>query len=199
MYNPYDHYFNKAKQEWYKARSAFKLEEIQDKFHLIDKNIWTVIDIGCAPGSRMQYTSNLLTKLGKRDFLIIGFDIKQVDITIPHVVTYKQDVTKHDEVKALLEQNAVQQVDFIQSDMAPNTIGTKDVDAMRSFALLEQTLRIYETLLKPNGKFVTKLFMGPWFDEYISHLKKIFGGKNIKTFKPKSCRKESKEIYVIKI
>jgi 23S rRNA (uridine2552-2'-O)-methyltransferase len=65
--------------------------------------------------------------------------------------------------------------------------------------LLEQTLRMYETLLKPNGKFVTKLFMWPGFDEYIAHLKKIFWGKNIKTFKPKSCRKESKEIYVIKI
>lgn len=199
MYNPYDHYFNKAKEQGYKARSAFKLEEIQDKFHLIDKNIWTVIDIGCAPGSRMQYTSNLLTKLGKKDFLIIWFDIKQVDITIPHVVTYKQDVTKQDEVKALLEENGIHQVDFIQSDMAPNTIGTKDIDAMRSFALLEQTLRMYETLLKPNGKFVTKLFMGPGFDEYLMHLKKVFWGKNIKTFKPKSCRKESKEIYVLKV
>jgi 23S rRNA (uridine2552-2'-O)-methyltransferase len=102
-------------------------------------------------------------------------------------------------VKAILDANGIQQVDFIQSDMAPNTIGTKDVDAMRSFALLEQTLWIYETLLKPDGKFVTKLFMGPGFDEYLAHLKKVFGGKNIKTFKPKSCRKESKEIYVIKI
>ena len=199
MYNPYDHYFLKAKEQGYKARSAFKLEEIQDKFHLIDKGTKTIIDIGCFPGSRMQYTSNLLTKLGKKDFKIVWFDIKEVEISIPNTTTYKQDVTDHDTVKALLEANNVQQVDFIQSDMAPNTIGTKDVDAMRSFALLEQTLRIYETLLKPNGRFVTKLFMGPWFDEYLLHLKKVFGGKNIKTFKPKSCRKESKEIYVIKV
>ena len=199
MYNPYDHYFQKAKEQGYKARSAFKLEEIQDKFHLIDKGTKTIIDIGCFPGSRMQYTSNLLTKLGKKDFKIVWFDIKEVEISIPNTTTYKQDVTDHDAVKALLDANNIQQVDFIQSDMAPNTIGTKDVDAMRSFALLEQTLRIYETLLKPNGKFVTKLFMGPWFDEYILHLKKVFGGKNIKTFKPKSCRKESKEIYVIKV
>lgn len=199
MYNPYDHYFQKAKEQWYKARSAFKLEEIQDKFHLIDKNIQTVIDIGCFPWSRMQYTANLLTKLGKKNFKIIWFDIKQVEISIPNTTTYKQDVTDHDAVKAILDANDIQQVDFIQSDMAPNTIGTKDVDAMRSFALLEKTLRIYETLLKPDGKFVTKLFMGPGFDEYLMHLKKVFWGKNIKTFKPKSCRKESKEIYVIKI
>lgn len=109
----------------------------------------------------MQYTSNLLTKLGKKNFLIIGFDIKQVEISIPHTVTYKLDVTDQEAVKAKLAENTIQQVDFIQSDMAPNTIGTKDVDAMRAFTLLEQTLRMYETLLKPNGKFVTKVFMGP--------------------------------------
>jgi len=122
----------------------------------------------------MQYTANLLTKLGKKNFKIVGFDIKQVEISIPNTTTYKQDVTDHDAVKAILDEHGIQQVDFIQSDMAPNTIGTKDVDAMRSFALLEQTLRIYETLLKPNGKFVTKLFMGPGFDEYLMHLKKVF-------------------------
>ncbi|MEI8091921.1 MAG: SAM-dependent methyltransferase [bacterium] len=107
----------------------------------------------------MQYTTNLLTKLGKKNFKIIGFDIQQVEISIPNAFTYKQDVTDQEAVKEILTKNNIQQVDFIQSDMAPNTIGTKDVDAMRSFALLEQTLRMYETLLKPDGKFVTKLFM----------------------------------------
>jgi len=199
MYNPYDHYFQKAKQQGYKARSAFKLEEIQEKFHLIDKNTQTIIDIGCFPWSRMQYTANLLTKLGKKNFKIIGLDIQEVEINIPNVFSYKQDATDQEAVQAILDANGIQQVDFIQSDMAPNTMGTKDIDAMRSFALLEQTLRMYEKLLKPEGKFVTKLFMGPGFEEYLAHLKKIFGGKAIKTFKPKSCRKESKEIYVIKI
>jgi len=198
MYNPYDHYFQKAKEQGYKARSAFKLEEIQEKFHLLDKNIKTVVDIGCAPGSWMQYTSNLLQKR-RKDYQIVGFDIKDVEISIPNTKTYRQDVTDHDAMKKLLDENKIQKIDFIQSDMAPNTIGTKEIDAMRSFALLEETLRIYETMLKPEGKFVTKLFMGPGFDEYLMRLKKHFGGKNIKTFKPQSCRKESKEIYVIKI
>jgi 23S rRNA (uridine2552-2'-O)-methyltransferase len=146
----------------------------------------------------MQYTSNLLQKR-RKDYQIIGFDIKEVEISIPNTKTYKQDVTDHDMVKKILEENKIQKIDFIQSDMAPNTIGMKDIDAMRSFALLEQTLRIYTQLLAPNGKFVTKLFMGPGFDEYLMTLKKHFGGKNIKTFKPKSSRKESKEIYVIKV
>ena len=147
----------------------------------------------------MQYTSNLLTKLKVKQPQIIGFDLKAVDISIPHTFTYKQDVTDHEAVKALLNEHHIQQVDFIQSDMAPNTIGIKDIDAMRSFALIEKTLWMYLELLKPEGKFVTKLFMGPGFDEYLAQLKKHFGGKCIKTFKPKSCRKESKEIYVLKI
>ena len=83
--------------------------------------------------------------------------------------------------------------------MAPNTIGNKEIDAMRSIALLEQTVRMYEKYLKPEGKFCTKIFMGPGFDEYVAQMKQLFGGKHIKVFKPMSCRKESKETYVIKI
>ncbi|GHV26310.1 hypothetical protein FACS1894176_06790 [Bacteroidia bacterium] len=90
-------------------------------------------------------------------------------------------------------------MDFIQSDMAPNTIGDKEIDAVRSIALLEETMWIYEKYLKPEGKFCTKIFMGPGFDEYVAQMKKLFGGKNIKVFKPASCRKESKETYVIKV
>lgn len=108
----------------------------------------------------MQYTSNLLQKW-RKDYQIVGFDIKDVEISIPNTKTYKQDVTDHDAVKKILEENKIEKIDFIQSDMAPNTIGMKNIDAMRSFALLEETLRMYTELLSPNGKFVTKLFMGP--------------------------------------
>ncbi len=201
MYNPYDYYFKKAKKDWYKARSAFKLEEIQTKFHLITKDTKTVIDIGCAPGSRIQYTAAQLQKLKVRNFKIVGFDLKPADIKIPEVHTFQQDVTDITAVNAIFTQLNIgeKSVDFIQSDMAPNTIGDKDIDAMRSIALLEETLRIYEKYLKPDGKFATKIFMGPGFDEYLANMKKLFGGKNIKIFKPQSSRKESKETYIIKI
>ena len=198
-YNPYDFYFKKAKKEWYKARSAFKLEEIQNKFHIIDKNIKTVIDIWCAPWSRMQYTVSLLQKMRVKDFQVLWFDLKKVEIQLPWVSTYVQDITDQDKVNAILAENGIEQVDFIQSDMAPNTIWDKAIDAMRSISLLEETLRIYEKYLKPNWKFCTKIFMGPGFDEYVAKLKKIYGGKLIKVFKPESCRKESKETYIIKI
>jgi len=198
-YNPYDYYFKKAKKEWYKARSAFKLEEIQNKFHIIDKNTKTVIDIGCAPWSWMQYTISLLQKMKVKNYQIFWFDLKKVEIQLPWMCTYVQDITDQDGVSAILDQNGIKQVDFIQSDMAPNTIWDKETDAIRSIWLLEETLRIYDKYLKPGWKFCTKIFMWPWFDEYVANLKKKYGWKNIKVFKPESCRRESKETYIIKI
>ena len=198
-YNPYDFYFKKAKKEWYKARSAFKLEEIQNKFHLIDKNTKIVVDIGCAPWSWMQYTISLLQKMKVNDYKVIGFDLKKVNMQLPWMYTYDQDITEQDKVNAIFAENGVEQVDFIQSDMAPNTIWDKETDAIRSIWLLEETLRVYDKYLKPDWKFCTKIFMGPGFDEYVSNLKKRYGWKNIKVFKPESCRRESKETYVIKI
>lgn len=205
MYNPFDHYFTKAKKEWYKARSAFKLEAINEKFRIFDKNVHTVIDIGCAPGSWLQYAAKELQKPQaashkpqEKDYLVIGFDIKEVKISLPHVSTYKQDITDRIGVQNILDSHHIQQVDCIISDMAPNTIGLKDIDAIRAFDLLEQSLWMYETLLKPNGKFVTKVFMWPGFDQYVKRMKDIFGGKNIKIYKPDASRTQSKETYVIK-
>ena len=89
--------------------------------------------------------------------------------------TYVQDITEQDKVNAIFAENGIEQVDFIQSDMAPNTIGDKETDAIRSIGLLEQTLRVYDKYLKPDGKFCTKIVMGPGFDEYVANLKKKYG------------------------
>lgn len=199
MYNPYDFYFKKAKKEWYKARSAFKLEEIQEKFFLIRKTTKRVLDIGCAPGSWLQYTISQLKKLQVKDYQVLGFDLKPVDLHLPGLTTYVQDVTQVKEVKAILAEHQLSKFDFIQSDMAPNTIGLKDIDAMRAIDLLEQTYWLYDQLLDEKGSFVIKVFMGPGFDEFVAKMKKRFGGKNIKVFKPISCRSQSKETYVIKL
>ncbi len=199
MYNPYDFYFKKAKKEGYKARSAFKLEEIQEKFFLIRKSTKKVLDIGCAPGSWLQYTISQLKKLNIKDYQVIGFDLKPVELHLPGLHTYVQDVTEKEQVKQLLHDHQISKFDFIQSDMAPNTIGLKDIDAMRAIDLLEQTYWIYDELLDENGSFVIKIFMGPWFEEFVAKMKKRFWGKNIKVFKPISCRSQSKETYIIKL
>lgn len=214
MYNPYDHYFNKAKKTGYKARSAFKLEAIQDKFHIFDATVCTVIDVWCAPGSWLQYAASQLEKnhmispgLPRRrstpprndEYVIIGFDLKAVKMSLPHVYTYQQDITDRANVQQILSTHTIEKVDCIISDMAPNTIGVKDIDAIRSFDLLEQWFWMMEELLAPGGKVVVKLFMGPGFDEYIKRMKDLFGGKNIKIFKPDASRTNSKETYVVKI
>lgn len=199
MYNPYDFYFKQAKKEWYKARSAFKLDEIQAKFKLFDKSTKHIIDIGCAPWSRLQYAVSQVQKNNVKDYKIIWFDIKAVTLNLPWLVTYVQDITDQEKVKSILNENKIEQVDVIQSDMAPNTTGVKDLDAMRSIALIQDTLWMYKELLKPDWKFVIKVFMWPWFEEFVGDLKSHFGWKAIKVFKPKSCRSQSKETYIIKI
>ena len=199
MYNPQDYYNKLAKKVGYEARSAFKLDQIDQKFRIFDNKVANVLDIGCAPGSWLQYTQNTLEKLrGKKPYKIIGFDLKPVAINLPHTYTYQQDITDHDGVANIIAQHEVTKFDVIISDMAPNTIGAKDIDAMRSILLLEQTLWMYEELLKDTGSFVIKIFMGPGFEEFLARLKKRFGGKNIKSYKPLAVRKESKEIYIVK-
>lgn len=194
-----DHYFKQAKKEGYKARSAFKLEEIQNKFHLFDKKTKTIMDIGCAPWSWIQYAVNFMNKNKIADYKILGVDIQDVNLNLPGVKTYKADIQDVEYIKKILAENKIEKVDLIQSDMAPNTIGVKDVDAIRLFELLEYVKPILKNLLKPDGKFVIKVFMGPGFEQFVKEMKTTFGGKNIKTLKPDACRKESKEIYVVRI
>ncbi len=198
-FNPQDHYFHKAKKEWYQARSAFKLEEIQEKFHIFDKKTQYVVDVGCAPWSWLQYTTKLLQRLNVKSYHLLWFDIKAMQIQLPHTTTYQQDITDQEQVGKILDQHHFDMIDVIQSDMAPNTIGLQDIDAIRSFWLLESTLWMYKTRLKPDGKFVIKVFMGPWFEEFVADLKQHFWAKTIKIFKPKSCRSQSKEIYIVRV
>lgn len=95
------------------------------------------------------------------DYTIVGIDIKDVNINIPGVKTYNADITDEEKIKNILAENKMEKLDLIQSDMAPNTIGVKDVDAIRLFGLLEYVKPIIKNVLKPDGKFVIKLFMGP--------------------------------------
>ena len=134
----------------------------------------SVLDIGCAPGSWIQYTIGLLKKYQVKDYQVLGFDLKKVELNLPGLHTYVQDVTEIEKVKQILEMHQISAFDFIQSDIAPNTIGLKDIDAMRSIDLLEQTYWIYDQLLSPDGAFAIKIFMGPGFDEFVAKIKKRF-------------------------
>jgi 23S rRNA (uridine2552-2'-O)-methyltransferase len=122
----------------------------------------------------MQYAANQMKKYKISDFKIIGFDLKDVHLNIPKVHTYVADITDEEKIKKILKENNIEKVDLIQSDMAPNTIGLKDIDAIRLFELIKSMTRMIKDLLKPNGKFVMKLFMGPGFEEFVKEMKTQF-------------------------
>ena len=195
-FDPQDHYFKLAKKEWYVARSAYKLQEIDQKFGFFDKkHTKSVIDIWCAPWSRIQYIQRQVPSA-----TILWFDLKSCDVPSPTTYTYQQDIEEQDAVKAILQSHKVQRVDVIVSDMAPNTMWHKNTDAIRSITLIESTLWMYETLLSENWKFAIKVFMGSGFEELYRELRDQYGcPKRVKLFKPKSCRKESKETYIIRV
>ena len=94
-----------------------------------------------------------------QQYQVIGFDLKKVELNFPELSTYVQDITEQEKVHSILSQHQLSQFDFIQSDIAPNTIGLKDIDAMRSIDLLEQTYWMYDELLRDDGTFVIKIFM----------------------------------------
>lgn len=198
MYDPYDHYFKKAKKKWYKARSVFKLEEINDKFHIFETKSENILDIWCAPGSWIQFVHNYLNQKNIKNYKIVGLDIQKTNLNLSNVFTYIQDISDYNEVEKILKNLSIEKLDIIMSDMAPNTIWVKDIDAIRSINLLEKCIPIYEKFLSSSWKIVIKIFMWPWFDEFVKKMKEIYNPQQIKIFKPKSCRNSSKETYIIK-
>jgi 23S rRNA (uridine2552-2'-O)-methyltransferase len=194
-----DFYTNKARKDWYLARSVYKLEEIDQKYWLFRDHPHVVVDVGCAPWSWLQYISRRLDGAVVQP-VIVGFDIKPVTLSLPYTTTFTQDITQRDTVRSLLHDLGIEagQADLIVSDMAPDTIGMADIDAMRSIGLLEKMVWMLEELLRPEGKFVLKIFMGPGFDEFVRYCKGRRWASSIVVFKPKACRPSSKETYIVK-
>lgn len=184
-YNPQDAYFRKAQAEGYRARSVYKLKEIDEKFKLFKKND-TVLDLGCTPGSWSQY-------LVEKCKTIIGVDLQETeDIDGAH---FFQVDARSPEFEAILEREKIKKFDAIVSDMAPNTTGTMDIDQYASVELNLFALEIMEKHLKSGGWGVFKIFRGEDFNDFWLEAKKIF--PNMKTFKPQACRDRSYEIYCI--
>ena len=183
-----DHLTRRAKSENYPARSVYKLEEIQNKFKVMKKND-QVLDLGCAPGSWLLYAAKQVSASGK----VFGIDLKQIDIKLPgNVVAIKDNILNLDN-NFFLNENL--RFNIILSDMAPATTGRKDVDALRSFELCNMALKVADDFLVQKGNFVCKIFQGNDFNAFQKNVKSKF--KECKIFKPDSCRKQSKEIYVI--
>ena len=182
-----DIYVRKSKVDGYRARSAYKLIEINEKFKIF-KGGMCVLDIGAAPGSWSQYVSKIV-KNGK----IISVDLKKME-KIENTIQIKGDFTNQDtqeEVKNFLEKR----FDEVMSDMAVNTTGIKNIDSIQTGELCKEAMIFSKDVISNNGFFISKIFMGSTFNEIVALGKKIF--KEVKVFKPKSSRKDSKESFII--
>ena len=182
-----DIYVRQSKVDGYRARSAYKLIEINEKFKIF-KGGMRVLDIGAAPGSWSQYVSKIV-KNGK----IISVDLKKME-KIENTIQIKGDFTTQetqDDIKNHLDKG----FDVVMSDMAVNTTGIKNIDSIQTGELCKEAMIFSKDVISNNGFFISKIFMGGTFNEIVALGKKIF--KEVKVFKPKSSRKDSKESFII--
>ena len=182
-----DIYVRKSKLEGYRSRAIYKLKEIDDKFKII-KNGIKVVDLGSAPGSWSQYLAEK-----SKNSKIVSIDLKKVD---------KIDKVHHllgdflDEKNQILISNFFQdKLDLVVSDMAVNTTGNKNLDAISTGELTLNAMNFSIKYLKKNGSFLSKIFMGSTFNEIVKNAKKNFN--DVKIYKPPSSRKDSKESFIV--
>ena len=182
-----DIYVRQSKVDGYRARSAYKLIEIDEKFKIFKGGL-SVIDIGAAPGSWSQYALKT-AKSGK----LISIDLKKME-PIGNSIQIQGDFTEEktqDEIK----KNINGKVDVVMSDMAVDTTGVKNIDSIQTGELCKEAMFFAKDLMKENGYFISKIFMGGTFNEIVAEGKKYF--KEVRVFKPKSSRKDSKESFII--
>ncbi len=182
-----DVYVRQSKVDGYRARSAYKLIEIDKKFKIFRGGM-SVIDIGAAPGSWSQYVSRVV-KSGK----IISVDLKEME-KIENTIQIKGDFTELD-IQNQIKSHLIKEFDVVMSDMAVNTTGIKNIDSIQTGELCKEAMVFSKGTISKKGFFISKIFMGGTFNEIVTLGKKIF--KIVKVFKPESSRKDSKESFII--
>ena len=189
-YNPKDHYFKKAKELNFAARSVFKLEEIDQKFKIIHPH-QKILDLGAAPGSWSQYCSKKIGPTGR----ILGIDLSTIEIKLKNAVFVQADL-RDLELENIIKENGFEPpFDVVVSDMAPRTTGIRFTDQARSFELCELALDVAKKFLKKDGHFVCKLFHSDDFTTMRELIKNSF--QRFEAVKPDSTRKISKEIFLV--
>ncbi len=182
-----DIYIRKSKLEGYRSRAVYKLKEIDQKFKII-KNGINIVDLGSAPGSWSQYLSEK-----SKNSKILSIDLKDVEkiYNVSHLVG---NFLNEDSQLKLIN-FFKDKLDLVVSDMAVNTTGNKNLDAISTGELSINAMDFSIKNLKKDGSFVSKIFMGSTFNEIVENGKKNF--KEVKIFKPPSSRKDSKESFII--
>jgi len=188
-YDPRDRFYRKARQEGLRARSAYKIEEIDRRFGLFRKG-QAVLDLGAAPGGWLQIIARRVGPSG----VVVGIDVQPIRGMGPNVRTAVLDIFSP-VLEAELARLHPGPWDVITSDMAPKTTGVKTTDEARSLELADQALRLCGALLRPGGAFVAKVFEGGDFETYLARVRRSFA--RVKLVRPEATRGRSFEIYVV--
>ena len=185
-----DHYFNRAKQEQYPARSVYKLKEMDKRFQLLHKG-QTVLDLGAYPGSWSMFAGNRVGPKGR----VLAVDKADPEQVLPdNVVFHRADVLDgEEELEEVLR--SYSGFHLILSDMAPLTTGIKIRDQALSLELAERALECARDHLLTGGNVVIKVFEGPDIPDFRKELKTVFN--RVRSFKPKGSRSESKENFLL--
>jgi 23S rRNA (uridine2552-2'-O)-methyltransferase len=184
-----DTFVKRAKEEGFRSRAIYKLEELQTRDHLFKPGM-TVIDLGAAPGGWSQLITKIVGPRGK----VIAVDILPMD-PVSGVSFICGDFTENETLYALLEELNGAKADWVVSDMAPNISGQASVDLPRSFYLAELAMDLARKTLQPEGGFLIKLFQGEGFDAFLSSIRAHF--QNVVLRKPKASKSRSREIYIL--
>lgn len=181
-----DEYYNKAKQQGYRSRSAYKLEQLDETADLLADG-YTVVDLGAAPGGWLQVAAE---RVGTGR--VVGVDRQRID-SLDGVETVRGDLTD-DTVKSALKAD-IGAADLVCSDMAPNMTGEYDLDHARSVHLARQALDVAREVLAPGGDFVVKVFDGRDLDSLEADIDDEF--EYVRTVRPDASRDESSELYLV--
>ena len=183
-----DFYVKEAKAKGYRSRSAFKLIEINEKFKFLKNNL-SILDLGCAPGGWSQVCAKI-NQNGKN----LSIDILDMD-KINNIFFYKKDFNDSDFFEFINNFFDHNKVDIVLSDIAVNTTGNKDLDAIKTNSIAMEVVNLSRLILKPKSGLLVKIFSGKDEDILIKKAKDSF--KNIERIKPDSSRKESREMYLL--
>lgn len=187
-YVRHDKFWAQAKDEGFAARSVYKLQEMDAEYRILSKGA-RVIDLGCAPGSWMQWAAQKVGPGGR----VVGVDLEKVDVALPaHVTTLQMDMLK---VTRQSLPPDVWPVDVVLSDVAPHTTGIRSVDQARAFDLSARAVLMGDVLLKVGGHLVVKTFEGPDTRRLEQALKLRFTDAH--TVRPKATRRQSFEMFLL--
>ncbi|MDR9499443.1 MAG: 23S rRNA (uridine(2552)-2'-O)-methyltransferase RlmE [Hydrogenovibrio sp.] len=184
-----DHYVNKAKQEGWRSRAVYKLQEIDEKDRLFQSGM-TVVDLGAAPGGWSQWATHQIGERGE----VFALDLLPVEpfAGVTFIQGDFQDEAVYDALMTALDGR---EVDLVMSDMAPNMSGNKQVDIPKAMYLVELSVDLADQVLKPGGNLLMKVFQGEGYEALLAQLRQKY--QKVMTRKPKASRPRSKEMYLL--